>query len=107
MIKRADLFKYTLDGERLEITPTGEIDHHSAVRLRGETDELINKKAPKVLILNLEKINFMDSSGLGFIMGRYALMQKKGGRLIVKKPSKSVLKICSLAGLERMVKIEK
>ena len=107
MIKKDGLFQYTLDGDRLEITPTGEIDHHSAVKLRGETDELINKETPKVIVLNLEKINFMDSSGLGFIMGRYALMQKKGGRLVVKKPSRSVLKICTLAGLERMVKIEK
>ena len=107
MIKKAGLFKYRLDGESLEIIPKGEIDHHSAVKLRGQTDELINKESPKMLVLNLEEINFMDSSGLGFIMGRYALMQKKGGKLVVKKPSKSVLKICSLAGLERMVKIEK
>lgn len=107
MIKKASALRYTLDGERLEIIPNGEIDHHNAVILRSQTDELINKSAPKLLVLNLEKINFMDSSGLGFIMGRYALMEKKGGKLVVKSPSKSVQKICRLAGLERMVKIEK
>ena len=107
MIKKAEALKYKSDGDRLEIIPLGEIDHHNATRLRQEADELISHYRPQCVVLNLKKIDFMDSSGLGFIMGRMALVSKKGGTLIIKSPSRSVQKICRLAGLERLVKIEK
>ena len=54
----------------------------------------------------LSKIDFMDSSGIGLIMGRYARMQKLGGALKIKDPSERVERICRLAGLERIVSIE-
>ena len=107
MIKKAEALKYKISKEGLEIILLGEIDHHNAVVLRCESDGLINKYRPKTVWLNLEKINFMDSSGLGFIMGRMSLTEKRGGTLIIKSPSPSVQKICRLAGLERLVKIEK
>lgn len=107
MIKNNEALKYKIDGGILEITLLGEIDHHNAVELRGEVDKLIRKHKPGTLFLNLGKIDFMDSSGLGFIMGRMSLMEKTGGTLIIKSPSRSVQKICRLAGLERLVKIEK
>ena len=107
MIKNKEVLRYRIDGDLLEITPIGEIDHHNALELRSEADKLIKKYKPNTLWLNLQKIDFMDSSGLGFIMGRMSLMEKTGGILIIKSPSKSVQKICRLAGLERLVKIEK
>lgn len=107
MIKKTEALKYKTDGQKLELILLGEIDHHNAVSLRQEADELINKYHPQIVLLNLEKINFMDSSGLGFIMGRMSLTQKSGGALVIKSPSRSVQKICRLAGLERLVKIEK
>lgn len=107
MLNKTESLKYKAVGDVLEISLLGEIDHHNAVSLRCRADELINKHRPKTVMLNLEKIDFMDSSGLGFIMGRMALTQKNGGTLIVKSPSKNVRKICRLAGLERLVKIEK
>ena len=99
--------KHKISGERLEISLVGEIDHHNAAELRKEADKLINEHRPKVVALALDKIDFMDSSGLGFIMGRMSLANKNGGTLVIKKPSKSVERICRLAGLERLVKIEK
>ena len=48
----------------------------------------------------------MDSSGLGLIMGRYALMNEIGGATVVLDPSPRVEKIMSLAGLERIVRVE-
>ena len=107
MIKNETDLQYLYDGERLEIILRGEIDHHSAAAFRREADALISGKRPRTVALNLEKIGFMDSSGLGFIMGRFALTQKLGATLVLKKPNKAVQKICRLAGLERMVKTEK
>ena len=107
MLKNKEALKCKIDGNILEIMPIGEIDHHNAVELRAEADRLIKKHKPQTLWLNLSKIDFMDSSGLGFIMGRMSLMEKLGGTLIIKSPGRSVQKICRLAGLERLVKIEK
>ena len=107
MAEKTKSLKYSLEGKKLEIALLGEIDHHNAALLRKEADALIVQHRPSVVSLNLEKINFMDSSGLGFIMGRMALASKNGGTLIIKSPSQSVQKVCRLAGLERLVKIEK
>ena len=49
----------------------------------------------------------MDSSGLGLIMGRYSLIKDLGGTLTLRAPTVAVMKILSLAGMERMIKIEK
>lgn len=107
MLKKSEILKYKVDEDGLEIMLYGEIDHHNAVNLRCKADALIIKYKPHTVRLNLEKIDFMDSSGLGFIMGRMSVVEKNGGKLIVKKPSNSVKKICKIVGLERLVTIEK
>ena len=107
MISKTETIKFESNGDTLEILLLGEIDHHNAVKLRSKADELIKKHSPKKIVLNLSRIEFMDSSGLGFIMGRMALAEKIGGKLIIKSPSRNVQKICRLAGLERLVRIEK
>ena len=84
----------------------GELDHHGAVAVRTLIDAEIKRTSPKKLILELSDLDFMDSSGLGLVMGRYALMQKIGGDFVVKHPNQRVLKIFKLAGLERIVRIE-
>ena len=90
----------------LSVALYGEIDHHSAVIVRSEIDGMIAEHRPERLVLDLSGIDFMDSSGLGLIMGRYALMQKIGGELTLSSPNERILKILRLAGLERIIKIE-
>lgn len=90
----------------LEFTLHGEIDHHSAVRIRTEMDALIWERRPTKTVLDLSGIEFMDSSGLGLIMGRYSLMQKLGGELTLRQPNERIVQIFELANLGRMVKIE-
>lgn len=85
----------------------GEIDHHSAVNIRTSLDEEICRLQPKKMILDLGSIEFMDSSGLGLIMGRYSLMQKLGGVLTLKNPNERIVRIFELANLGRMISIEK
>ena len=84
---------------------SGEIDHHSAVRIREEIDTQIYRYRPKKTVLDLSRIEFMDSSGLGLIMGRIALMRELGGSTVLKNPTEKVLRIVRLSGLERMMKI--
>lgn len=92
--------------DRLEIRLSGEIDHHGAVGVRSEIDGIIAERRPKHLALELSGIDFMDSSGIGLIMGRYARLKAIGGELTVKAPSERVRRILNMAGIERIVRIE-
>jgi stage II sporulation protein AA (anti-sigma F factor antagonist) len=94
-------------GTVLKIKLRGEIDHHSAVAVRTAIDDMIRSKRPRELIVDMSAVDFMDSSGLGLIMGRYALMKDNGGLLRVADPSPATAKIMKLAGMERIIKIER
>jgi len=83
----------------------GEIDHHSAASLRSLIDEAILAQKPRQLVMDLADISFMDSAGLGLILGRLSRMQECGGELILHRPSKSAERMIYLAGLERVVRI--
>lgn len=105
-MEKGSLFTHVLSDGVLEIVLGGEIDHHSAVCVRGDIDRLIFESRPKRLVLDLSQVSFMDSSGLGLIMGRYSLIKELGGSLILRSPSEAVTRMLSLAGMDRMVRIE-
>lgn len=107
MLKKNCTLEFETEGDMLVVLIKGEIDHYSAVWVRAEIDAKIAEVCPKNTVLTLSGIDFMDSSGIGLIMGRYARMQRIGGGLIVRDPSERVERICRLAGLERIVTIEK
>lgn len=106
MLKKNCTFEMSFSGGVLEFRLLGEIDHHSAVMVRTEMDAEIRKQMPKKTVLDLSGIDFMDSSGLGLIMGRYALMQSLGGVLSVRNPNERIVKILELAGFGRVISIE-
>ncbi len=85
----------------------GEIDHHTAAALRMEIDEAIQRNKPKTLKLDFGDVTFMDSSGIGLVMGRFRTLQPLGGTLVVSNLSPQVYKIMQLAGLEKIAKISK
>ncbi len=84
----------------------GEIDHHGAVGLREDLDKLIMRERPRRLSLNLSRIEFMDSAGLGLLMGRGRLVRELGGVTVLVSPNPRVMKILHLAGMERFFEIE-
>ncbi len=98
-------FDSEFTGTSLKIKLRGEIDHHSAVAVRSAIDDMIKTKKPQELIIDMSAVDFMDSSGLGLIMGRYAVMKELGGVTKVSDPSPVTEKIMNLAGMERIVKI--
>ena len=77
----------------------GEIDHHSSAALREKIDDVIMFKKPKHLILDFKNVSFMDSSGIGLVMGRYRLMQSFKGTLEIRNVTKQTKKLMELAGL--------
>lgn len=80
----------------------GELDHHNAAPLRERVDGVVQMRRPKLLVLDFSGVGFMDSSGIGFVMGRYKLMQSMGGQLRVQGASPRMEKVMRLAGLERL-----
>ena len=106
MIKSNHAFHAEFCDGVLRVGLEGEIDHHSAVATRGEIDRLIYENRPKRLELELSRIGFMDSSGLGLVMGRYALMRDLGGEITVLNPSPAILRIFKLAGMDRLIPFE-
>ncbi len=100
-------FDSEFDGAILKIKLRGEIDHHAAAVVRVNIDDLIRSRRPKTLMLDMSAVDFMDSSGLGLIMGRFSLMQASGGEMFILDPSPATEKIMRLAGMERLVKIKR
>ena len=85
----------------------GEIDHHSAREIRSAIDEAASKVKPKLLTLDFSAVQFMDSSGVGLIMGRCKLMQLWSGRVKIANLPPKIEKIVSLAGLNQLCTIVK
>ena len=88
-------------------TLSGEIDHHNARELRSELDRYIIKSQPRMLAMDFGNITFMDSSGIGLVMGRYKLLGELGGSLEVIGLSDNSYKVMRLAGLDRIANIKK
>lgn len=95
-----------LDGHTMIISLTGDIDHHSAKRIRGEIDSSLFAKRPKRAVMDMSEVEFMDSAGLGLILGRIACAEKIGCKLTLLSPSPQVMKILDLAGAGRLIEIK-
>lgn len=81
----------------------GELDHSEARRLREEMDALIDETGAKRLLLDLSGLDFMDSSGIGLIIGRYKRMKRRGGSVEVVGSNPRIDRIFDMAGLYQLV----
>lgn len=85
---------------------SGEIDHHSSKKIREKIDASLADHSPDKLILDFSAVTFMDSSGLGLVMGRYRLTQAAGIDFKVKNIPERPRQMFSMAGIERIINIE-
>lgn len=88
-----------LKGNTLTALIEGDIDHHNAKEIRESIDRKIEEESPSLLELDFSKVQFMDSSGIGLIMGRYKLMHALDGNLQVINIPENIKKLIKLAGL--------
>ncbi len=91
----------------LIINISGDIDHHSAAPIREEIDTSLYIYRAGTVILDLSLVDFMDSSGLGLILGRYRKITALGGQLVIADPSPSAEKLLTLAGTEKIITIKR
>lgn len=89
----------------LRVRLSGEIDHHSSADLRQKIDRALFGYSPHTVILCLDGVEFMDSAGLGLILGRYTRVKDYGGVLKLEHPSPQIEKILSMAGVDRLIEI--
>ena len=92
----------TREGNALTAHLIGELDHHTAADLRQQIDTAVLSCRCSRLNLDLERLTFMDSSGIGLMMGRYRLMAAQNGTLRVVNPSPRIQQMIQLAGLDRL-----
>ncbi|MBO4452349.1 MAG: anti-sigma factor antagonist [Clostridia bacterium] len=85
----------------------GEIDHHNAAEARRTLDGIIEADQPARFGLDLSGVTFCDSSGLGLVMGRMKKCSSVGSVLVILDPSPAAEKILQIAGMDRIIKIEK
>ena len=84
----------------------GEIDHHTAKEMRETIDNAVELNMPTLLVLDFKDVSFMDSSGIGLVMGRYRNLMKTGAELHIMGAPPNIYKMLKLAGNERLAKLE-
>ncbi len=94
-----------LDKYNLYIYLEGELDHSVSSKLKIELDRCISGIDIKNVILNLKRLSFMDSTGIGVIMGRYKQLKKRNIRLFIDQPTAQIDKVLKVSGLYNIIPI--
>jgi len=87
----------------LWVSLKGELDHHSAEKVRTELDQSLRDTNIRMLALDMRGISFMDSSGLGVILGRYRILASRGGKLMISGVSRYAERILRMAGIYALI----
>ncbi len=97
---------FDVKGDVLIVRLSGELDHHEAEVLRDKWKDMLYSNPVKHIILNLEDVSFMDSSGLGVVLGRYKEVIQLGGEMVVCSISPPVKRLFEMSGLFKIVRLE-
>ena len=97
--------KYQVEENCLTIFLPGELDHHNAEEIRKGSDKLIEENHIKWVIFDFQETNFMDSSGIGVIMGRYKLVYLLGGEVWAVHANERMKKILTMSGVTKIIQM--
>ena len=98
--------KYIKEDKLLILQITEEIDHHSCEKIKKRADYEIEIHIPKKVIFDLKDVSFMDSSGIGMIIGRYKLAAMFGGKTSMINVKPTIKKILEMSGILKLIPIE-
>lgn len=96
---------YDCEDKLLLFQITEEIDHHTTEKIRRRADYEIQRYMPRKAIFDFSSVTFMDSAGIGMIIGRYKLLSMLGGKLEIKNVSENVEKILKMSGILKIIPI--
>lgn len=103
-LRRSEMEVYTnFEGNNIVFGLVGELDEHSAAFVRRKMDEKLQEENFENAVLDLSRLSFMDSTGIGVVIGRYKLLCKQNKRLFVRDPSPTVDKIFRMSGLYEII----
>lgn len=97
------MLKIYNDGKRITAALFGDIDHHSAREFRTKLDDVIARSRPELLVLDFENVGFMDSSGVGLVLGRLRAVNAAGGELLIKNARGEIAQMIKLSGLSSLI----
>ncbi len=97
------MLKIYNDGKRITAALYGDIDHHAAREFRTALDEVIARSRPELLVLDMENVGFMDSSGVGLILGRMRAVNDVGGEILIKNARGEIAEMIRLSGLSSLI----
>lgn len=99
------MLKHTRQRDRITVWLAGELDHCSALPIKTELDRLIADPSVRHLIMDLQGLQFMDSSGIGVILGRYRTLAARGGSVSVRGMSAQINRIFQLSGMGQVIRV--
>lgn len=97
------MLKFDDASRALTVSPEGELDHFMAEHMRNSIDAMVLKTGAKLLVFDMNDVKFMDSSGIGMLIGRYKLMKRRGGCVRVRGMSEQVARIFVMSGLNQII----
>jgi len=89
--------------EKLIVYMSGELDHHSAEEVRNIIDDRLERDSYNKLIMDFGDVTFMDSSGIGVVIGRYKKLHMKNGKVCVTNIKSSVKRVFELSGMFKII----
>ena len=95
--------KKNIERQTLHVYLEGELDMNNANELKEAIDTEIDKKGIKNIVLHMQDLSFIDSSGLGVLLGRYKKLLPMGGKLKVANVPPNIYKIMELSGLPKII----
>ncbi len=96
--------KFDKKDDKLIVLLTGELDHHSAEEVRAKIDDRLDRDKINKLVMNFSGVTFMDSSGIGVVIGRYKKLLGKNGEICVVEVKDRVKKVFELSGMFKIIK---
>ena len=96
-------FEYIKEDKLLIVKIIAEIDHHTTEKLRRKIDNEITRYMPRKVIFNFDKVSFMDSAGIGMVIGRYKQTALLGGKMELANLTDSVRKIFQMSGVLKLI----
>ena len=97
--------KFTDQDNILVVAMMGELDHHSAEEVRNKIDDRIDRSGIDKLIMDFSGVSFMDSSGIGVVIGRYKKLSLKHGVVCVTNVNSTVKRVFELSGMLKIIKL--
>ena len=98
---------YVPKDKQLTIKITEEIDEHTTEKLRRKIDNEITRFLPRKVIFDFSDVSFMDSAGIGLLLGRYKVIKMLGGQLELLNVNKQVEKVFEISGILKIIPLIK